>query len=71
MQLDGTPFVRAMMAQGYTEEEARNAIALVAAFADTGARYPVTVTGQIGRRYCQVVADVMDGKLLLLGLTPM
>jgi hypothetical protein len=63
-----TRFVQALVDEGCGEEEARDVARLVTKLA-ARAGYPFTISAMVGRRNCQITADVEGNALVLASLT--
>ena len=67
--MTSTRFVRAMMAEGATKEEAGGIARLITKIAIRGAGYPFTISLMVGSRNCEITADVEGDALVLKSLT--
>ena len=64
-----TRFVKALMAEGATKEEAGGIARLITKIAIRGAGYPFTISVMVGTRNCEVTADVEGNALVLKSVT--
>jgi len=64
-----TRFVRAMVAEGSTAEDARGIAGLIEKLAAKGAGYPFTIAVMVGPRNCEITADTEGNALVLKSLT--